>query len=60
MEVIFKPITIGNTFSSNYIEYEKKNGDEDKTLSIKECLVELRPYLSSTIIDFKAQGEWKI
>lgn len=59
MEVIFKPITIGNTFSSNYIEYEK-NGDKDKTLSIKECLVELRPYLSSTIIDFKGQGEWKI
>ena len=29
-----KPITIGNAFSSNYIEYES-NRDKDKTLSIE-------------------------
>ena len=34
-EDYYKPIRIGNAFSSNYIEYES-NGDKDKTLSIKE------------------------
>ena len=43
---------IGNVFSSNYIEY-KRNGDKNKTLSIK-------PYLSDKINDHKTQGEWKI
>ena len=30
----YKPIRIGNAFSSNYIEY-KRNVDKDKSLSIK-------------------------
>ena len=30
----YKPIRIGNAFSSNFIEY-KSNGDEDKSLLLK-------------------------
>ena len=47
---------IGNAFSSNYIEY-KNNGDKDKTLSIKDYLDEIKPYLSDIINDHKTQGE---
>ena len=39
-EDYYKPIRIGNAFSSNYIEYES-NGDKDKTLSIKVNLIKL-------------------
>ena len=55
----YKPIRIGNTFSSNYIEY-KSNGDKDKTLSIKDYLDEIKPYLSDIINYHKTQGECKI
>ena len=50
---------IGNAFSSNYIEY-KSNGDKDKTLSIKDYLDEIKPYLSDIINDHNTQGGWKI
>ena len=50
---------IGDAFSSNYIEY-KSNGDKDKTLSIKDYLDEIKPYLSDITNDHKTQGEWKI
>ena len=50
---------ICNAFSSNYTEY-KSNGDENKTLSIKDYLDEIKPYLSDIINDHKTQGEWKI
>ena len=39
------------------MEY-KSNGDKDKTLSIKDYLDEIRPYLSDIINDCKTQGEW--
>ena len=55
----YKPIRIGSGFSSNYIEY-KSNGDKDKTVSIKDYLDEIKPYLSNIINDHKTQGEWKI
>ena len=55
----YKPVRIGNAFSSNYIEY-KSNGDKDKTLSIKDYFDEIKPYLSEIINDHKTQGEWKI
>ena len=55
----YKPVRIGNAFSSNYIEY-KSNRDKDKTLSIKDYLDEIKPYLSDIINDHKTQGEWKI
>ena len=44
----YKPIRTGNAFSSNYIKYES-NGDKDKSLSIKEYLNKIRPYLSHMI-----------
>ena len=49
----------GNNFSSNYIQC-KSNGDKDKTLSIKDCLDEIKPYLSDIINGHKTQDEWKI
>ena len=55
----YKPVKIGNVFRSNYIEY-KSNGDKDKTLSIKDYLDEIKPYLNDIINDHKTQGEWKI
>ena len=55
----YKPVRIGNAFSSNYIEY-KSNGNKDKTLSSKYYLDELKPYLSDIINDHKTQSEWKI
>ena len=55
----YKPVRTGNAFSNNYIEY-KSNGDKDKTLSIKDYLDEIKPYLSDIINDHKTQGEWKI
>ena len=55
----YKPMRIGNAFSSNYIEY-KSNGDKDKTLSIKYYFDEIKPYLSDIINDHRTQGEWKI
>ena len=55
----YKPVRIGNASSSNYIEY-KSNGDKDKTLSIKDYLHEIKPYLSDIINNHKTQGEWKI
>ena len=33
----YKPISTGNTFSTNYIEYES-NGDKDKMISIEDYL----------------------
>ena len=42
---------------SNYIEY-KSNGDKDITLSIKDFLDEIKPYLSDIINNHKTQGEW--
>ena len=55
----YKPVRIGNAFSSNYIE-SKSSGDKDKTLSIKDYLDDIKPYLSDIINDHKTKGEWKI
>ena len=55
----YKPITTNNTFNSNYVEYES-NGDKNKTLSIKEYLNMIRPYLRDIINDHKFQVEWKV
>ena len=49
-------MTIGNAFSSNYIEY-KTNGDKYKNLSIKDYLDEIDPYLSDIINDHKTDNE---
>ena len=47
-----------SVFSNDYIEYKSK-GDKDKTLSIKEYLYMIRPYLSDTINDHKIKENGK-
>ena len=58
-EDYYKPIKTNDAFNSNYIEYESK-GDKNKTLSIKEYLNMIKPYLRDIINDHKTQGEWKV
>ena len=41
-ESYYKPITVNNFWSNNYIEYESKD-DRNKTLSAKEYLNKIRP-----------------
>ena len=41
-EDYYKSISIGNAFSSNYIEHES-NRDKDKKLSTEDCFDEIRP-----------------
>ena len=38
----------------------KSRGDKDKSLSIKEYLNMIKPYLRNIINDHKTQGEWKV
>ena len=58
-EDYYEPIKINDAFNRNYIEYESK-GDKNKTLSIKEYLNMIRPYLRDIINDHNTQGEWKV
>ena len=58
-EDYYKPIRTDSSFNVNYIEDEIK-GDKNKTLSIKEYLDMIRPYLRDLINDCKTQGEWKV
>ena len=48
-----------DAFKWNYIEYESKR-DKDKTVSIKEYLNRIRPYLVDIINNHKTQGKWEI
>ena len=41
------------------MEYES-NGDGNKTLSVKEYLNKIRPYLKNLINDLKKSDTWKI
>ena len=43
----------------NYIEYESKN-DTNKTLSVKECLYKIIPYVKDFINNLKKFDPWKI
>ena len=40
----YKPVRVSNFWSNNYIEYES-NGDRNKTLSVEEYLIKIRPYV---------------
>ena len=55
----FKPYKFTSSFNSNYVEY-RSDGDEDKNLSVKEYLDEIRPYLSNIRNEHKNKDEWKI
>ena len=60
-EDYYKPIITNGTFNNNYIQYESM-GDKDKSLSIKEYIDVIRPYLSdiinSEIIKLRENGEF--
>ena len=58
-EEYYKPIKSNDSFNNNYIEYKSK-GDKDKTLSIKEYLNMMKPFLSDIINDHKTQSEWGV
>ena len=51
-EDYFKPVRVGNFYSSNDIEYES-NGGKNKTLSIKKYLDEMKSNLNDMINNFK-------
>ena len=55
----YKPVRIGNAFSSNYIEY-KSSVNKDKSLSMNDYLDETKPCLSDKINDHKTEDECKI
>ena len=46
-ENFYKPVRVSNFWSNNYIEYES-NGDRNKTLSVKEYLNKIGPYLKAS------------
>ena len=54
----YKPVSVGKFWSSKYIEYKSK-GDR-KTLSVKEYLNKIKPYLKDVINDLKKFDRWKI
>ena len=47
-----KPVTLGNFYNNNYIEYES-NDDRNKTLSVKEYLEEIKPCFKDIINNLK-------
>ena len=55
----FKPYKFTGSFNSNYVDY-RRDGNENKNLSIKEYLDEIRPYLSDIMNEHKNKDEWKI
>ena len=57
-EGYYKPVSVHNFWSRNYIEYES-NGDRNKTLSIEAYLNKFRQYLKDIINDLK-KYDWKI
>ena len=57
-ENCYKQVKVSNFCSNNYIEYES-NSDRNKTLSVKEYLNEIRPYLKDIINNLKKSDTWK-
>ena len=57
-ENCYKQVKASNFCSNNYIEYES-NSDRNKTLSVKEYLNEIRPYLKDIINNLKKSDTWK-
>ena len=53
-----KPVKVYNIWSNN-IKY-KSSGDRNKTLSVREYLDKVRPYLKDIINDLKQSDTWKI
>ena len=55
----YKPVIVGYSQNNNYIKYES-NGDRNRTLSVKEYLNEVKPYLKDIINELQKSKAWKI
>ena len=55
----YKPISVGNFWSNNSIEYES-SGDRNKNLSEKEYLDKIKSYFRGIIINLQKSDTWKI
>ena len=51
-EDYYKPVRVGNVYINIYSKYGS-NGDKNKTLSIREYLKEIKPYLKNIINNLK-------
>ena len=58
-ENYYKPVRLNNFWSNNYIKCER-NSDWNKTLSVEEYLIKIRPYLEDIISNLKKSDKWKI
>ena len=58
-EDYYKPVSVGNFQSRNFIEYES-NRDVNKSLSIEEYLNKIRLYLKDVTNDLKKSSTWQI
>ena len=48
----YKPTRVGNFWNNNHIEYES-SGDRNQSLSVKEYLDKIKPYLRDKIINLQ-------
>ena len=55
----YKPINAGNFWNNNYIEC-KSSGHRKKTLSVKQYLDKIKPYLGDIIINLQQSYTRKI
>ena len=58
-ENYYEPVRASNFWSNNYIEYKSKD-HRNKTLSVKEYLNNIRPYLKDVVNNLKKSDTWKI
>ena len=54
----YNPIRVGNPYSIRYIEYQT-NVDGNKTPSIEEYLIKIRPSLKDITKNLEKQNPWK-
>ena len=52
-------MTVNNIWGNSYMEYER-NGDKNKTLSVKKYHNKARLHLKDIINNLKKSGTWKI
>ena len=57
-ENYYKPVTVNNFQSNNYIEY-KSNGDKNKILSVEESLNKIKLLLKDIKDDQENSGPWQ-
>ena len=58
-EDYYKPVSVDNFQSKNYVEYES-SGDGNKVLSVKEYLGNIKSYMRNIIINIQKSDTWKI